>query len=102
MAEGTAKQGMEQPFNYYVPGIAPAGITFYTGEIYPAWRYDLFSSTLRGPVNRILLDGETILGEENLLPNWWDRLRDVADGPDGYLYLATESGRISRIVPVEQ
>lgn len=97
--EGTARAGMEQPLKYWVPGIAPAGMTFYTGPRYPAWQGNLFNATLRGQLVRLVLDASAVVGEEALLPGAVDRIRDVAEGPDGYLYFATESGRIARIVP---
>ena len=97
LPEGTAKAGMEQPLKYWKPGVAPTGIAIYTGDRYPGWRGNLFSTTLRGPLHRLTLDGERITAEEVLL-DWTERVRDIAEGPDGLLYLATESGRIVRIV----
>jgi glucose/arabinose dehydrogenase len=100
LPEGTAKPGMEQPLKYWKPGIAPTGLAVYTGDRYPGWRGNLFSSTLRGPLHRLTLDGGRITGEEVLL-DWTERVRDIAQGPDGLLYLATESGRIVRIVRLQ-
>jgi glucose/arabinose dehydrogenase len=100
-AEGTAMAGTEQPIRYFDPGIAPSGLSFYRGDRLPAWRGNLFSSTLRGHLNRLALEGVEVLSEERLLTDWTERVRDVAEGPDGSLYLATESGRIARIVPVQ-
>jgi glucose/arabinose dehydrogenase len=98
---GTAKPGMEQPLKFYNPGIAPSGMTFYLGDRYPAWNGNLFSSTLRGHLNRLVLDGTTVVAEERLLNDWRQRMRDVVQGPDGLLYLSTESGTIARIVPLQ-
>ena len=100
-AEGTARDGMEQPVKYFPESIAPSGLTFCTGKRYPDWAGDAFSSTLRGHLNRVSIDGSRAVGEERLLEGWPERVRDVAEGPDGWMYLATESGRILRIVPVQ-
>lgn len=101
-ASGTEKAGMEQPFRYWQPGIAPCGITFYSGDRYAAWHGDLFNGTLRGYLTRLVLDDKKVINEEKLLEDWRERIRDVAQGPDGLLYLATESGKIARIVPVQK
>ena len=99
-AEGTSKPGMEEPFRYFVPSIAPAGMTFYTGDQFPEWRGNLLNGSLRGKIVRLTLEGQSVTGEERLFPNSWERIRDVAQGPDGLLYFATEAGRIYRIVPI--
>jgi glucose/arabinose dehydrogenase len=101
LPEGTERDGMEQPLKYFRPGIAPSGMSFYFGDRYPGWRGNLFSSTLRGHLNRLVLDGNRAIEEERLIADWRERLRDVVEGPDGYLYIATENGAIARIVPVE-
>jgi glucose/arabinose dehydrogenase len=100
-ATGTAQPGMEQPIKYFDPGIAPSGMTFYEGDRLAAWQGNIFSSTLRGHLNRLVLDGQVVVSEERLLDDWTERIRDVVEGPDGLLYIATESGRIARIVPVQ-
>ena len=100
-AEGTAKPGMQQPLKYYPASIAPSGMTFYFGARYPAWNGNLFSSTLTAHLNRLILDKNQVLKEKRLLNDWRERVRDVVQGPDELLYLATESGRIVRIVPVQ-
>jgi glucose/arabinose dehydrogenase len=100
-ATGTASPGMEQPVKYFDPSIAPSGMTFYYGDRFAAWHGNLFSSTLRGHLNRLVLDGQVVVSEERLLNDWTERVRDVVEGPDGLLYLATESGRIARIVPAQ-
>ncbi len=100
-ATGTASPGMEQPVKYFDPSIAPSGMTFYYGDRFAAWHGNLFSSTLRGHLHRLVLDGQVVVSEERLLNDWTERVRDVAEGPDGSLYLATESGRIARIVPAQ-
>jgi glucose/arabinose dehydrogenase len=98
---GRKKAGLEQPIKFYKPGIAPAGMTFYFGKRYPAWDGNLFNGTLRGHINRLVLDDKKVVREERLLRDFWDRVRDVVQGPDDLLYLCTESGKILRIVPVQ-
>jgi glucose/arabinose dehydrogenase len=100
-AGGTAKPGMQQPLKYYPASIAPSGMTFYFGARYPVWNGNLFSSTLTAHLNRLILDKNQVLKEKRLLNDWRERVRDVVQGPDELLYLATESGRIVRIVPVQ-
>jgi len=98
---GRKKAGLEQPIKFYKPGIAPAGMTFYFGKRYPAWDGNLFNGTLRGHINRLVLDDKKVVREERLIRDFWDRVRDVVQGPDDLLYLCTESGKILRIVPVQ-
>ncbi len=98
-AEGTAREGMQQPFKYWVPGNAPTGLNFLNGDRYPGWQGNLFVATLRGPIERIQLEDGVIVAEERLSLKPMDRIRDIVSGPDGLLYFATESGRIARIVP---
>jgi glucose/arabinose dehydrogenase len=99
---GTQRAGMEQPIKYWVPSIAPSGMAFYTGDLFPNWRNSLFVGALAGAMLvRLETDGETIGKEERLLQNLRERIRDVRQGPDGALYLATDSsnGRILRVSP---
>jgi glucose/arabinose dehydrogenase len=77
-------------------------MTFYDGELFPAWRGNLFVGSLeRKMLLRIEVNGETLGGEERLLRGFPDRIRDVRQGPDGALWLLTDSGagRILRVVP---
>jgi aldose sugar dehydrogenase len=91
IGEGTAKDGMEQPLHYWDPSIAPAGIAFYTGDRYEGWRGSLFVCALAGQhVARLTLDGERVEKEEKLFEDV-ARFRDIAQGPDGYLYVVTDS-----------
>ena len=103
IGEGTAKEGMEQPVHYWDPSIAPSGMTFYTGDKFPGWRGNLFVGSLKfGLVARLELDGTRVRSEERILEGFSDRVRDVVQGPDGYIYLVTDmdAGRIVRIEPV--
>jgi glucose/arabinose dehydrogenase len=93
---------MEQPLKYWVPSIAPSGMAFYTGNLLPTWRGNLFVGALAGQLLvRLELDGDKVVKEERLLQGLRERIRDVRDGPDGALWLATDSssGRILRITP---
>ena len=100
--ETTAKDGMEQPIKYWVPSIAPSGMTFYTAELFPRWAGSLFTGALAGRMLvRLSLNGNTVTGEERLLQNLNERIRDVRQGPDGALWLLTDNsaGRILRVSP---
>jgi glucose/arabinose dehydrogenase len=102
IGEGTAKPGMAQPVHYWVPSIAPSGMAFYTGDKFPAWRGDLFVGALRDQLLvRLKLEGEKVVREERMLQGAIGRIRDVRQGPDGHLYLLTDSsvGAIFRIEP---
>lgn len=94
-------EGLEEPVYYWDPVIAPSGMTFYTGNVFPAWRGDLFIASLRpGGVVRLELSGERVTGEERLLGEL-GRVRDVEVAPDGTILVLTDSGngRIVRLVP---
>ena len=98
----TQRAGMEQPLYYWDPVIAPSGMAFYTGDLFPDWQGSLFIGGLATEdLVRLTLDGERVVGEERLLRDVSERIRDVVQGPDGALYLLTDSarGRILRIVP---
>lgn len=98
----TAQAGMEQPVYFWTPDIAPAGISFYTGRLFPEWRSSLFVAALAGKhLARLVLDGERVIAEERLLTELDARIRDVHEGPDGALYVMTdrEGGKIVRLVP---
>jgi len=101
----THKQGMEQPVWYWVPSIAPSGMAFSTGSLFPAWRNNLLVGALAAQILvRLELDGEKIVREERLLHELRERIRDVRQGPDGAVWLATDStsGRILRLTPAKQ
>jgi aldose sugar dehydrogenase len=92
IGEGSVKDGMEQPIYYWDPSIAPSGMAFYTGERYQGWQGNLFVCALAGRhVARLTLDGERVVGEEKLFQDF-ARFRDMAQGPDGKLYVVTDSG----------
>jgi glucose/arabinose dehydrogenase len=98
----TAKDGMEQPLKYWVPSIAPSGMAFYTGKLFPKWNGSLFTGALRSAMLvRLTLNGNAVTSEERLLENLHERIRDVRQGPDGALWLLTDSsnGRLLRVAP---
>jgi glucose/arabinose dehydrogenase len=100
--ESTHKAGMEQPIKQWTPVIAASGMAFYQSDLVPAWKGSLFIGALDGKgVVRLSLDGETVTGEERLLGGLGERIRDVRVGPDGALWLATDSasGRIVKVTP---
>jgi glucose/arabinose dehydrogenase len=102
IGEGTAKAGMEQPLYYWDPSIAPSGMAFYTGDLFPEWKGSLFVGALRGQaLHRLVLDGDRVVGEEVLLKDRGERIRDVRAGPDGALWLVTDDrqGLVLRVVP---
>jgi len=102
--EATAKPRMEQPIKYWVPSIAPSGMAFYTGDLFPRWKGNLFVGALAGQLLvRLELDGEKVTKEERLLGNLDARIRDVRQGPDGAIWLVTDSsdGRIIRVTPAK-
>jgi len=102
--ESTQKAGMEQPLKYWVPSIAPSGMTFYTGNVFAPWRGSLFVGALAGQLLvRLGVDGDKVVEEERLLQQLRERIRDVREGPDGALWLATDSssGRILRLTPAK-
>lgn len=102
--ESTHRAGMEQPVKYWVPSIAPSGMAFYEGALFPSWQGSLFVGALAGQMLvRLSLDSEKVTGEERLLRGLTERIRDVRNGPDGALYLLTDNtaGRVLRLVPAK-
>lgn len=89
----TAKDGMEQPVYYWDPVIAPSGLAFYQGSLFPEWKNSVFVGGLRGMlVDRLMLRGDKVVSEEALLTDLHSRVRDVRVGPDGAVYVLTDSG----------
>jgi glucose/arabinose dehydrogenase len=99
---GTHQAGMTQPLHVWVPSIAPSGMAFYEGNAFPAWRGSLLLGALRGQsLVRLVLDGEKVVAEERLLTQQVGRIRDVRVGPDGLVYLLSDSpdGGLWRLRP---
>ena len=101
---GTEAPGVINPVKYWDPSPALSGMAFYTGDRFPDWQGDLFMGALaRQKVLRLELDGHEVVHEEELLHGELGRIRDVATGPDGYLYVLTDAaeGALYRLEPVE-
>ena len=100
--DSAIKEGMEQPIHYWVPSIAPSGMAFYTSTKFPEWKNSLFIGALAGQhLARLTLDGDRVIAEEKLLTELGQRIRDVRQGPDGYVYVLTDdrNGKLYRIAP---
>jgi aldose sugar dehydrogenase len=96
----TDKIGMEQPVHYYVPSIAPGGMTWYDGNAFPAWRGNLFIGALaKAHLNRLVFEGDKVVKEERLLDGVGHQIRLVKQGPDGLIYFSTNDGLLLRLQP---
>jgi len=98
----TDRPGYEQPRYYWDPVIAPSGAQFYTGDAFPAWRGSLFVGALKERrLVRLVLEDDKVIGEEHLLADRGQRVRDVRQGRDGALYVVTDEsyGELWKIVP---
>ena len=99
---GSEKAGMEQPVLHWTPSIAPSGLAFYDADRFPAWRGNLFAGSLKNEMLvRVELEGDRPVRQERLLTSLGERIRDVRQGPDGFLYLLTDEsrGRLLRLEP---
>ena len=104
ISDKTSAEGMEQPILYWDPSIAPCGMIFYTGDKFPQWQGDIFAGALvQTHLRRVKLDGTKVVEQEELLGDLGERIRDVAQGPDGYIYLLTDNvdGRLLRLRPAD-
>ena len=102
IGEGTAKPGMEQPVYYWDPVIAPSGMAFYTGDALPDWKGSILIGSLNpGLLVRLTLKDGQVAREERYLGDLRERIRDVQQGPDGFIYLVTDNrdGRVLRVRP---
>jgi glucose/arabinose dehydrogenase len=102
IGEGTAKPGLQQPVHYWDPSIAPSGMAFYTGDKFPGWKGSVLVGALAGKhVARLEMKGTEVVREERMLRDLGERIRDVRQGPDGFVYLLTDAsqGRILRLRP---
>jgi glucose/arabinose dehydrogenase len=94
--------GMERPVYYWDPVIAPSGAQFHSGNGFPGWKGNLFIGGLRaGALVRLVIEGNRVAGEEHLLAERKQRVRDVREGRDGSLYVVTDesNGELWRISP---
>jgi glucose/arabinose dehydrogenase len=95
---------MAQPLHYWDPSIAPSGMAFYTGDLFPEWQGDLFVGALKmRKLVRLRIQDGKVTEEEDLLTDLGERIRDVRMGPDGALWLLTDSprGKVYRMVPLQ-
>lgn len=103
IAEGTERDGMEQPTKYWDPSIAPSGLEFYTGDAFPDYKGSALVGSLKfTALYRVMIDDRGIYaGEEVLIADLGERIRDVKQGPDGLIYVLTDSpkGRVLRLSP---
>ena len=102
IGEGAAREGMEQPVYYWDPVIAPSGMVFYTGNAFPGWRGSILIGGLATQtLVRLELDGSRVRREERYLGELGKRVRDVQQGPDGFLYIVTDEdpGSLLRLRP---
>ena len=99
--------GMEQPRYYWDPVIAPSGMMFYTGDLFKAWKGNLFIGGMASmQLTRLTIKGEGVVDEEHLLEDMTprERIRDVRQGPEGAIYLVTDNpkGRVLKLVPAKK
>lgn len=102
IGEGKAKEGLEQAVYYWVPSIATSGLAFYTGDLFPEWKGNLFVGGLKATqLQRLVLKDGQVVAAEVLLQDQGDRIRDVRQGPDGALWLLTDDqdGKLLRLSP---
>ncbi|WP_371743166.1 PQQ-dependent sugar dehydrogenase [Pollutimonas harenae] len=99
-AEGTHRQGTEQPHYYWRVSPAISGMAFYDADLFPAWQHSVFIGALKEQaLIRLTLKGDKIVGEERFLEDRSERIRDVRVGPDGYVYVLTDeaAGKLLKI-----
>lgn len=102
IGEGQARPGYEQPVYYWDPVISPSSLIFYDGKLFPQWKGNaLVTSLSQRELIRLVMKGDKVVGEERLLVDLNERLRQVKQGPDGALYLITDmpKGRLIRLTP---
>jgi glucose/arabinose dehydrogenase len=99
----TRKEGMDQPVHYYVPSIAPCGLLIYSGKAFPEWKGDFFHGALKlQHLNHVKIKDGKFQSEERLYGDLHERIRDVEENADGWIYFSTDSGKIYRIVPKKE
>jgi aldose sugar dehydrogenase len=100
--EKSQQKGLEQPVYYWDPVISPSGLTIYSGDLFPEWKGNFFIGGLSSEaLVRLVLRDDRVVGEERLLTDLDERIRDVVQGPDGALYLLTDDddGKLLRVTP---
>jgi aldose sugar dehydrogenase len=94
------KDGTEQPIYYWYPDIGPCGMLFYSGDMFPDWKGNLFIGALYGKfLIRLVLEGDHVVAEEHLLTDLGQRIREVQSAADGSVYVLTDAGNILRLTP---
>jgi glucose/arabinose dehydrogenase len=95
----TSRADVEEPIYYWVPSIAPSGMMFYTGDMFPEWKGNLFIGAMAGQhLVRLVLNGERVTAEEQLLADQKQRVREVRQAPDGSIYIL-QGASIVRLTP---
>ena len=105
ISDKTTMAGVTDPLHYWDPSIAPSGMAFYTGDLFPAWQGDLFVGALKmQKLVRLRFANQQAVEEEDLLFDLNERIRDVRMGPDGALWLLTDerNGKVYRVIPADQ
>jgi len=101
----TQAEGLEQPVYYWDPVISPSGLTIYSGDLFPEWKGNLFIGGLSSQaLVRLVLENDRVVGEERLLMDRGDRIREVVQGPEGALYLLTDDddGKLLKLTPAHE
>ena len=100
ITDKTSSPKMEQPFYYWVPSIAPSGMAFSTSDVYKDWKNNLFVGSLKFEyLERLVIEGNKVVKREKILDKI-GRVRNVKQGPDGYLYVGVEGKGIIKIMPL--
>jgi glucose/arabinose dehydrogenase len=95
----TSMKGVEEPIYFWVPSIAPSGMMFYTGDMFPDWKGNLFVGAMAGQhLVRLVLNGDRVVAEEKLLTDLKQRIREVRQAPDGSIYVFAGAGLL-RLTP---
>ncbi|MEC8023576.1 MAG: PQQ-dependent sugar dehydrogenase, partial [Myxococcota bacterium] len=96
-----AGQGFTEPLHYWTPSIAPSGMTFYDGDVFPHWKGNIFVGALAGKhLARVVMNGDEVVNEEQLLTELNQRFRAVEQGPDDALYVLSDdasNGQLHRL-----
>lgn len=95
----TSKEGMKQPARYWVPSINPSGITFYNGSVFNSLSGNLLMASLTGHIRRLVIKNNTVIKDDIVLDELNERIRNIKVGPDSFIYLSTDSGKIFKISP---